>query len=131
VDVENTSKADEVLTLSALNDSAFGNITQCTNAGCTNTGGTLILGTTCGVASGVGTLSGSPGAGTLATTLAVGGGYKCQFDAQFCSALDANRCISNTDSVNATLAGDEKESVTVTHNTVTVKECLTTTVTSQ
>jgi hypothetical protein len=64
--------------------------------------------------------------------VAVGGDYQCLFDAQFCSGLDANGCISKTDSVTATLAGDEKEAVTVTQNTVTVKECLTPpTVTSQ
>lgn len=134
VEVHNSSAADEALTLSALNDSAFGNITQCTNAGCTNTGGTLILGTTCGVATssvGLGSLSGSAGAGVLPATLSVGGtDYKCQFDAQFCSALDVNSCITNMDKVTSTLASDEGEAVTQTGNTITVKECLTATVTS-
>jgi len=133
VDVHNTSAADEVLTLSALNDSAYGDVTHCTNTGCTNTGGKLILGTTCGVASGsagLGTLSGSSGAGALSTTISIDGHYQCQFDAQFCSALDNNSCIQNTDKVTATLAGDESEAVTETGNTITVKECLTATVTS-
>jgi hypothetical protein len=127
VDVKNTSGFDENLTLSALNDSAFGNITQVQGS---------VLGTTCGVATGspgLGTLSGSSGAGTLPASLPVGGSdYQCQFDAQFCSALDPNSCISNTDSVSGSLAGDEPaDQVTVTKNTITVKECLSTTVTSQ
>lgn len=134
-DVKNTSGADENLSLSGLSDSAFGDLTKCTNAGCTNTGGTLILGTTCGVASnshGLGTLSGSLGAGAFAASLPVGGNdYTCEFDAQFCSALDANSCISNTDTITPSLSGDEAtDKVTVTANDLTVKECLTTTVTS-
>jgi len=123
VDVKNTSGADEALTLSALNDSSFGGLTSVHDS---------VLGTTCGVASGAGTLAGAAGAGTLPTTLTVGGSdYKCQFDAQFCSAVDGQTCISNTDKVTATLAGDESEAVTVTANSLTVKECLTPTVTSQ
>src|SRR6185437_1647585 len=51
VDVKNTSGADEVLTLSALNDTAFGDITKVGT-----TGPPVVLGTTCGVAAGVGTL---------------------------------------------------------------------------
>jgi len=136
VDVHNTSGADEVLSLSALNDSAYGNLTACTNANCANNSGgngsLQILGTTCGVTNGLGTLSGTGnGAGALPASVAVDGHYQCQFDAQFCSALDPNSCVSNVDSVTATLAGDESEAVTVTKNTLTVKECLATTVTSQ
>ncbi len=92
VDVKNTSAngTDETLTLSALNDTSFGNITKCSNNpanGCDGTN-TLVLGTTCGVASGEGSLNGSGGAGALPKTLAVNGGdYTCQFDAQFCGAL--------------------------------------------
>jgi len=131
VDVKNTSEAgtDETLSLSALNDTAsdFGNITSVHNN---------VLGTTCGVDStkvGLGTLSGSSGAGVLPTTVAVGGDYTCKFDAQFCSALDASGCISHTNSINATLADDgEANKVTTTaNNQITVKECLTPTVTSQ
>lgn len=134
VDVANTSSADEKLSLSGLNDSAFGDLTACTNAGCTNTGGTLILGTTCGVdtgSTGLGTLSGSKGAGTFPSSLTVGGSdYTCQFDAQFCSTLDSSSCISNTDKITASIAGDEGEKVTVTRNSINVQECLKATVTS-
>lgn len=142
VDVHNTSALDETAAVSALNDTPYGDITKCTNANCANNSGAngtvQILGTTCGVASnavGLGTLSGSAGAGVLPVTLATGNGanshYQCQFDGQFCSALDNNSCISNTDSVSATLAGDEGEAVTQTKNSLTVKECFQATVTSQ
>src|SRR5579864_1109334 len=125
VDVKNTSTADEVLTMSSLSDTAYGDITK------VGTGAPpVVLGTTCGVAAGAGTLSGTAGGGVLPATIAVGGDYKCQFDGQFCSAVDANTCISQVDSVSGTIVGDEKEAVTETENTITVKECLTTTVTS-
>lgn len=90
VDVADTSAAgtDETLTLSALSDNTFGDITKWTS-----TGNTLVLGTTCGVAvgtAGLGSLSGvtasATNGGALPATVAVGGDYKCQFDAQFCSA---------------------------------------------
>jgi hypothetical protein len=136
VDVKNTSSADEVLSLSALNDTAYGDLTKCSNTNCVNNSGAngslQILGTTCGVANGIGTLAGTGnGAGALPASIATSGTYSCQFDAQFCSALDSGSCISNTDGVNATVAGDESETVTVskTPTSVTVKECLTTTVT--
>jgi hypothetical protein len=119
VDVHNTSGADEVLTLSAFNDSAYGSITSVQGS---------VLGTTCGVATGsagLGTLSGSPGAGALSTTIAIDGHYQCKFDAQFCSALDNNSCISHSNKVSGTLLGDESEAVTQTGNTLTVKECVT------
>ena len=126
VDVANTSGADENLTVNTLSDSAYGDVTKL---------GASILGTTCGVATtspGLGTLSGSSGAGVLPASLLVGGAdYKCQFDAQFCSGLDPNSCISNTDRVSGTFSGDEAaDKVTLTDNQITVKECLTTTVTS-
>ena len=123
VDVANTSAAgtDEAESLTALNDNAFGSITSVHDS---------VLGTTCGVASGVGTLSGTAGAGTLAASIAVGGHYQCQFDGQFCSALDINSCISHTNSVTGTITGDESEVVSQSANTLTVKECLTATVTS-
>lgn len=128
VDVANTSGVDETLSVSALTDSAYGDITKLGTATAPT-----ILGTTCGVTAGLGTLATATAAGLLPASLPVGGAhYKCQFDAQFCSALDANSCISNVDSVSGTFAGDEAaDKVTVTANTITVKECLATTVTSQ
>jgi uncharacterized repeat protein (TIGR01451 family) len=133
VDVANTGTHDENLTLTSLSDTMYGDVTKCTNSGCANTGGTLILGTTCGVATGsvgLGTLSGVAGAGVLPASLSVGGSdYKCQFDAQFCSALDPNSCITSVDKVNGAFTADEAaDIVTLTNNTITVKECLTTTV---
>lgn len=117
VTVKNTSASgtDETLSLSAFNDSAFGSITTVHND---------VLGTTCGVASGAGTLSGSAGAGVLPATIAVGGTYSCQFDGQFCSGLGTDGCFSHTNTVSATLKGDENEVVTLTPGTVNVKECL-------
>jgi len=44
---------------------------------------------------------------SVSQTIAVGGNYKCTFDAQFCSAVDINTCISHTNTVTATLVGDE------------------------
>jgi hypothetical protein len=130
VDVKNTSTADEVLTLSTLSDTAYGDITKL--GGATPP---TILGTTCGVAttsSGLGTLSTSSGAGVLPASLAVGGpDYQCQFDGQFCSALDNGGCITQVDSVSGTIVGDEKEGVTETENTLTVQECFIATVTSK
>src|SRR5207249_3101125 len=100
---------DEILNLSAFNDIAFGSIT-------TVHGG--VLGTTCGVASGspgLGSLSGSTGAGALPTTISVNGGtYTCRFDGQFCSALDASGCFTHSNTVSATLTGDENEVVSLT-----------------
>lgn len=130
VRVHNSSAADEVLTLSGLGDTAYG--TDITKLGSGAVG--TVLGTTCGVATGsqgLGTLSGSTGGGILSTTLPVGGNdYTCQFDAQFCSALDNNSCISHSNKLTATLAGDENEAVTVTGNTLTVKECFNASATS-
>jgi hypothetical protein len=143
VDVKNTSGADENASLSVLSDSLYGDITKCTNASCANNSGVngsvQILGTTCGqpVAGGLGTLSGSPGAGALPKTIPVDANnvsnhYRCQFDAQFCSALDNNQCVSSSDTVTATLQGDEAGDPTFTKasNQITVTECLTQTVTS-
>jgi hypothetical protein len=89
-----------------------------------------VLGTTCGVTSGVGTLSGSPG--VPFGTLAAGGDYQCQFDAQFCGApgpITGTACtngISKTDTVSATLTGDEGEVVSLTPGALTVIQCITT-----
>ncbi len=135
VDVANTSAADEVLSLSTLTDTAYGDITK-SGAG----SNPLVLGTTCGVASGspgLGSLSGSTGAGSLPATLDVSGTashYTCQFDAQFCGALgsitkpDGTSCtgIQHTNKVTGTLTGDEGETVTQAANTFTVDECFTT-----
>jgi len=130
VDVANTGGFDENLTLNSLTDTAYGDVTKCTNVGCTNTGGLLVLGTTCGVANGVGTLLGTGnGAGALPASLPVGGAdYKCQFDAQFCGGLDAQNCFQHSNKVNGGFTADEAaDTVTLTNNTLTVKECLTAT----
>jgi hypothetical protein len=136
VDVHNTSGADETLTLSGLNDTAYGDLTSCTHTGCASTSGAngtvQILGTNCGLAAGIGTLANvsNAGGGTFGT-LAADAHYTCEFDGQFCSALTSS-CISNVDKVTASLAGDEQEAVSTTSaNTLTVQECLTTNVSSQ
>ena len=125
VQVSNSSGSgsDETETLSALSDSAFGDITKLS---------TSVLGTTCGVAvgqAGLGTLSGvtasASNGGALSTTIGVGSSYSCQFDAQFCSALDPNGCISHSNTVTPTLTGDEGETVTQSGGGLNVRECLT------
>jgi hypothetical protein len=127
VDVQDTSAAgtDETVALSALNDNGFGSITSVHNS---------VLGTTCGVASGsagLGTLSGSTGGGSLPATIAVGGHYTCQFDAQFCGTLTtinpaSGACngIQHSNQVTGTETGDEGETVTESANTLTVYECV-------
>jgi hypothetical protein len=127
VEVDNTSSFDETETLSVLNDSTYGDITKLGSGS-----PPIVLGTTCGVSAGLGTLSGSTGAGAFPATIATGGKYTCQFDGQFCSALDPNSCLSETDSVTGTLKGDESTDSTFTQkaNTLTVQECLKATVTS-
>jgi hypothetical protein len=121
VEVKNTSASgtDETLSLSAFNDSAFGSITTVHGD---------VLGTTCGVdiaSPGLGSLSGSLGAGTLPATIPVNNGtYTCKFDGQFCGALDQNGCFSHSNTVSATLTGDENEVVSLTPGSLTVKECL-------
>ena len=87
VNVHNTSGADENLSLSALHDTAFGDLTKL-GAG----GPGTVLGTTCGVAigsKGLGSMSNitasATNGGALPYTLSVGGSdYQCQFDAEFC-----------------------------------------------
>jgi len=137
VDVASTSTADETLSLTALNDTAsdFGNITTVQGN---------ILGTTCGQTAGLagaGSLSTftvvAPGGtedathlqgGALPDNLTVGGSdYVCYFDAQLCSDLStsSNNCFTHTNSINATMAGDEKEAVTINANSVTAKVCVT------
>ena len=92
-----------------------------------------ILGTNCGLAAGIGTFVANPGSGGGAFgTIAANATYSCQFDGQFCSALDNNSCISNSDTASATLKGDEASDVAFAQggNTLTVKECFTATVTT-
>jgi hypothetical protein len=131
VAVHNSSGPDEALTLSALQDSSFGDITKYTG-----TGNSSVLGTTCGVANGVGTLAGSAGAGTLSTTLAVGGSdYSCKFDSQICGNLTTitlpnppgGTCLGfqHQNKVTPTLVGDEGEAVTNVGNTITENVCFT------
>lgn len=128
VEVKNTSAAgtDETLTLSALNDNAFGSITTVHGSG-----NESVLGTTCAQASGgfgLGTLNQVAGAGALPVTIPVNNGtYTCQFDGQICGGLDANGCLTHSNSVSATLTGDEGASdvVTLTPGSLTVKECVT------
>lgn len=131
VDVKNTSGADEALTLSALSDDGFGDITTVHGD---------VLGTTCGQPStntNGGTLSASPGAGSLQNgatqTIAVGGDYSCQFDARFCAkpgTLTGTTCnpatgIQHTNTVTPTLVGDEGEALqSNSPGTVTVTECV-------
>jgi hypothetical protein len=130
VAVNNTSAltSDETEKLTALTDSTYGDITQLQGN---------VLGTTCGVASGIGTLSGTAGAGVLPTTLAVGGTYSCMFDAKFCGNTgplknppNATTCpagIEMLDTVSGTLVGDENETVTQTPGNLTVDVCFATT----
>ena len=118
------SGTDETLSLAGLSDSAFGNITQVQGN---------VLGTTCGVAAGqpgLGSLSGvtasSSNGGALPATVSVNGGtYSCQFDGNFCSALDSNGCFSHSNTVSANLTGDEGEVVSLTPGSLNLKECLT------
>jgi hypothetical protein len=140
VDIHNSSGADETLTLEAsapgappvvaLNDSQYGDVTKVQGN---------VLGTTCGIASGaygLGTMaSGKPGAlvstaGTLPATIATGGDYTCQFDAQFCGALSTvttstGSCngIQQKDTITPALVDDESNPFTNVSNTLTVSEC--------
>jgi hypothetical protein len=128
VEVDNSSATmtDESETLSALTDSAYGDITKV---------GGNVLGTTCGVSSslaGLGTLSGSVGAGTLPAAIGVGGKYVCEFDGQFCAALGTHgTCASGleqVDTITPTLTGDETGqavSVNASLATLTVDACFT------
>jgi hypothetical protein len=127
VEVKNTSASgtDETLTLSAFNDSAFGSITTLHGSG-----NNAVLGTTCAQAStgnGLGTLNQVAGAGALPVTIPVNNGtYTCQFDAQICSGLDQNGCFTHSNTVSATLTGDEgaADVVSLTPGSLDLKECL-------
>ena len=148
VTVRNTSAADESVTLNsatgvpALNDTkTFGDITSL--HGVANTNGTVV-GTTCGAAAaaGLGTLSGSAGAGAFPVTLTPGTGtppttnggtYSCKFDGVVCGTPVAipNVCsfgLSPQVSVTPNLTGDDvapnADTVTVTATTLTANICL-------
>jgi hypothetical protein len=130
VDVENTTATtyDETETLSGLSDSFYTTITAV---------GGNVLGTNCNQASYIGdgsAATGFPGGlfSSAAGTIAPGGSYKCTFEGQFCQTLN-NGCISQPDTVTATLTGDETGDTVpgaTNSNQITVKECLLTTVTS-
>jgi hypothetical protein len=110
VKVTNTDAA-EALSLTALTDLGFGDITTVHDD---------VLGTTCGVASGIGTLTGQTGAGTLPAPVAVNGGlYECDFDAHFCGS-------SHQDTVNAALSDNDGNAITPSSNTLTVNVSATT-----
>ena len=128
VEVDNTTdKAfDEIETLSALGDSVYGDLTTLHGN---------VLGTNCNQASWIhaagDTSSAGTGGGTF-STIDPGKNYTCQFDGQFCGAL-VNSCFSQSDTVTATLTGDEAGDTVpgaVTSNQVTVKECLSATATT-
>jgi hypothetical protein len=126
---DSSTVTEESVTLSALSDNVYGNITACTNAGpnpaaCANTGGILVLGTNCLLGTGVGTLAGSHATlgGTNVTTagsVTIPGNksYTCMFDGQFCSGntpnggspitLDAGGCMTLADTVTSTQTPDE------------------------
>ena len=124
VAVANSSAAEESVTLSALADNVYGNINACTNANCTNTGGILVLGTNCLLATGVGTLAGTHASvgGTNVTTagsvtIPGNSSYTCKFDGQFCSGNTdpnsgnpitlTNGCMTLADTITSTQAPDE------------------------
>ena len=132
IEVDNTSDltTDETVTLSALTDSQYGDITSVQGN---------VLGTTCG-ANGLGTLSGTGGAGALPHSIAVGGNYACQFDAKVCGntkALSTSATPPNvtncpagveiSDAVSGTLVGDESEAVSQTPGSLTADVCFSTT----
>ena len=144
VTIANTSAADESISFTGLNDSAYGNIAALSgNAGLDAS----VVGTTCGVdtgSPGLGTLKGSSGAGLFGSALAAGTGtpptkdggtYKCQFDGVICgtptSGVVAN-CLaglSKPDTVNTTgLTGDDPapnaDKVTEKDNKFTANVCL-------
>ncbi len=127
VEVDNLSAAstDESVTVSKLLDDKFGDVTALGSASANPT----VVGTTCGVtgASGLGTLSGSPGAGALGA-IPVGGSYTCEFDGKFCAALSSfggcTTALEDKNTITATLTGDESEAVTGSNTaTLTVDSC--------
>lgn len=92
--VQNTSSADEDIFISGLADNSK-DLTVLSASSCTTD---CIVGTTCGVQNGLGTLAGTTGVPFPATALKAGTGnppttdggtYNCQFDVLFCGAPTA------------------------------------------
>jgi len=96
VRVNNTDTA-ESLTLTALNDNGFGDITKVQGN---------VLATTCGVAA-------PNGPGTLPATIAANGSYECDFRAHFCGG-------SHTDTVTGTLNDNEGGTINPVSNSLQV-----------
>jgi hypothetical protein len=94
--VTNTS-AQDTLTLSALNDDVYGNITAAAGASCT---GTCIVSTTCG-------LGGIGNPGTLPAVIAASGNYSCSFVGRSSSC---NATVHDT--VTGTATDDDGQSYT-------------------
>ena len=96
VRVNNTDTA-ESLTLTALNDNGFGDITKVQGN---------VLATTCGVAA-------PNGPGTLPATIAANGSYECDFRAHFCGG-------SHTDTVTGTLNDNDGGTINPASNSLQV-----------
>ena len=96
VRVNNTDTA-ESLTLTALNDNGFGDITKVQGN---------VLATTCGVAA-------PNGPGTLPATIPVNGNYECAFTAHFCGG-------SHTDTVTGTLNDNDGGTINPASNSLQV-----------
>ena len=121
---DSSTVTEESVTLSALSDNVYGTLNACTNSGCTNTGGILVLGTNCLLGAGVGTLTGTNA--TLGGTNVTSAGsvtipgnktYACEFDGQFCSGNTdpnsgnpitlTNGCMTLADTVTSSQTPDE------------------------
>jgi hypothetical protein len=114
---------EENETLSALSDSAYADLTTLHGS---------VLGTNCNQASWTAVAADTSAAGTgggLFGSIAPGSNYTCQFDAQFCGSLASNNCFSQSDTVTATLVGDEATDGTfaAASNQISVQECVTAT----
>jgi hypothetical protein len=140
--IHNSSGAttDETEFLSALGDSAFGDLTVLSGDSHTNNS---VVGTTCaqpGAGSGLGTLSTVGGAGAFSAaspaSIAVGGDYTCQFDGVLCGTLtsitkpnNGGTClgIQHSNTLQPTLSGDDAapfaDVVSQTGGSLTVFEC--------
>jgi len=102
VKVTNTDTGDANITLSALNDSAFGDLTTLSSS---------ILSTTCGTT--------ASGAGTLPATIAKGGLYECDFKAHFCGGTHKN-------TITASIHDESNTNVDAKSDELTVNVCATT-----
>jgi hypothetical protein len=111
--VQNTS-AQDALTLNTLSDDVYGNITTAAGANCT---GTCIVSTTCGQAS---------GAGTLPAVIAASGNYTCSFVGRISSC---NTTVHDT--VSATATDDDGTSYPLPGETLSDDATVTVTVTAQ